>query len=200
MALITQKRTSEFSWDNFFSFSLMVGDEITDQLNNGKNIKFVVLDVNCGLTTIGVLDYPFDCCMNNRVNNDNIDDNSWMSKSSTTNRGGWATSALRKHLNDTVFPLLPKALQDIVLPRDSKDKLWLLSEREVCGESKYGANDGTEQLKYFQDVTHRQRKSWWWTRTPQEHSSTNFVVVSEQGEPSFCMASVFGGVCFAFYI
>lgn len=185
MAFITRKRTSNFLWSAFDRASLAVGDEITEQLNNGNTVTFKALDIKDGLITIGMWDTLYeDYCMNDRM----------------TNEGGWEASELRRWLNDEFYLLLPEALQAIIKPRNSTNKLWLLSEREVCGYSKHGADDGTKQMKYFENPANRESEAWWWTRTPQENNTTNFVVINEQGEPSFSTATLHGGVCFAFYI
>ena len=87
--------------------------------------------------------------------------------STKTNVGGWASSDLRKYLNDTVFKSLPDTLQQIIIKttvvsghgstdkynNSSKDKLYLLSSTEVYGGSIASdtASSTTRQLDYYKN-------------------------------------------------
>ena len=83
------------------------------------------------------------------------------------NIGGWPTSSMREYLNETIYPLLPKDLRNVIKDtyvvsshgsRDldnfiTTDKLYLLSYQEM-----YAANNGSEtarslnrQLDYYED-------------------------------------------------
>ena len=132
--------------------------------------------------------------------------------SSGTNVGGWASSDLRKYLNDTLFKSLPDTLQQIIIKttvvsghgstdkynNSSTDKLYLLSSTEVWGSSSSGdtASSTTRQLDYYKNkgVTTSNysvaikkangSSSWWWLRSASSNYSNCFFIVGMSGEQS----------------
>lgn len=188
MATITTKETRMFDWRN--PGVLKVGDEITETLEDGREVVFVVMDYGViGLK--GLL--------------------GWHQMNKTwTNKGGWLASDMRRYLNEEVIELLPDDLLAAIKPRkfgDEEDRLWLFSEVEIFGEHIWGAGDeGDKQLEYFKNPINRVKfdedgdASWWWERSPSASNSNLFCLVSSSGNAGSFSANYSSGVCFGFYI
>ena len=188
MATITTKETRMFDWRN--PGVLKVGDEITETLEDGREVVFVVMDYGViGLK--GLL--------------------GWHQMNKTwTNKGGWLASDMRRYLNEEVIELLPDDLLAAIKPRkfgDEEDRLWLFSEVEIFGEHIWGAGDeGDKQLEYFKNPINRVKfdedgdADWWWERSPYASSSNDFCNVSSSGNADGSNAGSSYGVCFGFYI
>lgn len=188
MATITTKETRMFGWHN--PGVLKVGDEITETLEDGREVVFVVMDYGViGLK--GLL--------------------GWRQMNKTwTNKGGWLASDMRRYLNEEVIELLPDDLLAAIKPRkfgDEEDRLWLFSEVEIFGEHIWGAGDkGDKQLEYFKNPINRVKfdedgdANWWWGRSPYAGISGDFCYVDSGGYADNNGANYSGGVCFGFYI
>ncbi|MFR4699576.1 MAG: DUF6273 domain-containing protein [Christensenellaceae bacterium] len=188
MATITTKETRMFDWRN--PGVLKVGDEITETLEDGREVVFVVMDYGViGLK--GLL--------------------GWHQMNKTwTNKGGWLASDMRRYLNEEVIELLPDDLLAAIKPRkfgDEEDRLWLFSEVEIFGERIWGAGDeGDKQLEYFKNPINRVKFDedgdalWWWERSPYAGYSGHFCYVNDNGNASDHSANYSHGVCFGFYI
>ena len=188
MATITTKETRMFDWRN--PGVLKVGDEITETLEDGREVVFVVMDYGViGLK--GLL--------------------GWHQMNKTwTNKGGWLASDMRRYLNEEVIELLPDDLLAAIKPRkfgDEEDRLWLFSEVEIFGEHIWGASDeGDKQLEYFKNPINRVKFDedgdavWWWGRSPRASGSNYFCFVNSSGNANTNNASSSNGVCFGFYI
>ena len=132
---------------------------------------------------------------------------------SATNAGGWAKSKMRAYLNGKIAKQLPDDLLESIEPISieqemqdktyvkSCDKLFLLSEEQVFGESRYSKSEkGVSRLKIFEGSMERRVKSrggklfWWWLRSPRASSSTNFVGVNSSGAVDYGNANGSGGV------
>ena len=126
--------------------------------------------------------------------------------------GGWRDSDARTYINDTIYNALPSDLQNVITstkvisghgPTDgetnftSRDKLYLLSTKEVWGETKYDTVDTeTKQLDYYknQGVTTSSRagaiKQYnggndnWWLRSAYTRKDVYFLGVDYDG--GFC--------------
>lgn len=178
MATITTKETRMFDWHN--PGVLKVGDEITETLEDGREVVFVVMDYGViGLK--GLL--------------------GWHQMNKTwTNKGGWLASDMRRYLNEEVIELLPDDLLAAIKPRkfgDEEDRLWLFSEVEIFGEHIWGAGDeGDKQLEYFKNPINRVKfdedgdADWWWERSPYASSSYDFCSVDSNGGASYNSAGV----------
>ena len=172
MATITTKETRMFDWRN--PGVLKVGDEITETLEDGREVVFVVMDYGViGLK--GLL--------------------GWHQMNKTwTNKGGWLASDMRRYLNEEVIELLPDDLLAAIKPRkfgDEEDRLWLFSEVEIFGEHIWGAGDeGDKQLEYFKNPVNRVKfdedgdANWWWERSPNASHSNSFCYVNSDGYAS----------------
>ena len=132
---------------------------------------------------------------------------------SATNAGGWAKSKMRAYLNGKIAKQLPDDLLESIEPISieqemqdktyvkSCDKLFLLSEEQVFGESRYPEPEkGVSRLKIFEGSMERRVKSrggklfWWWLRSPRESNYTNFGYVSSDGFVTNHNADFAGGV------
>ena len=126
--------------------------------------------------------------------------------SSNTNTGGYASSALAKTVNTTIYNTLPadlKAVMKEVRRMDNNKsnwawasrKLWLLQETEVFGRNNWsdGLDGGGIQLPIF---AHSYRhivkglgkgaaasgsRANWWLASPYAINTTNFCLVSRDG-------------------
>lgn len=126
--------------------------------------------------------------------------------SSNTNTGGYASSALAKTVNTTIYNTLPadlKAVMKEVRRMDNNKsnwawasrKLWLLQETEVFGRNNWsdGLDGGGIQLPIF---AHSYRhivkglgkgaaasgsRANWWLASPYALNDTNFCLVSRDG-------------------
>ena len=149
--------------------SLKVGDEIEDVLKNGEAITFVVAHI----TEEMVHFISKDCLKQKYPWNKN--------ENHQQNPGSFRDSYLCKVLNETVWELLPDALQAVITPRECVQnklnwqasfplKLWLPTEYEVFGKTwACGIREG-EQFDIFKERRNRikgagQNGSWdaWWT-------------------------------------
>ena len=130
-----------------------------------------------------------------------------------TNAGGWAKSEMQVYLNGIVAKWLPDDLLKTIEPISieqkmpdgtcvkSHDKLFLLSEEQVFGESRYSKSEkGVSQLRIFEGSKECRAKSrdgkssWWWLRSPYSGSYTGFVRVYSSGAVDWSYAHVSGGV------
>ena len=134
-----------------------------------------------------------------------------------TNYGGWACCELRKWLNEEFFNLLPDWLQKKIVPvvkktyEDGKivetvDKIFIPSEIEVFGKTKYSEEGEGEQYEFFKDWHNRIKELkaeeylvWYWLRSPRSDARCGFCVVNSNGDWGCEYSSCHGGIvpCFA---
>ena len=129
-----------------------------------------------------------------------------------TNSGGWQACDLRRVLNTEILESLPNSLQRVITPRmigGAKDKLWLLSKREIFGDEKWvkSYDDHGEQLPYYKRKGNRVKglgkdgsANHWWERSPHASYATSFCAVGRVGGAGTSPASFSRGVCFGFCI
>lgn len=134
-----------------------------------------------------------------------------------TNVGGWEKCKMRNEYMNRLFKLLPTELRSVIAVVDkntsigdeseelktTQDKLFLLSQSEVFGNSSYSADGEGEQYEYFKDnenrIAHRNGSSdWWWLRSPNVAYSTYFCVVDDYGGANYSVAGFSYGVRPAF--
>ena len=131
-----------------------------------------------------------------------------------TSVGGWVRSKMRAYLNGEVAKQLPGDLLESIEPisveqfsmpdmtyAKSHDKLFLLSEKQVFGESRWSKPEkGVSRLKIFEGskecrVKNRDGKpSWWWLRSPYSGDTSIFVAVYSSGAVEGVIADYSGGV------
>ena len=136
-----------------------------------------------------------------------------------TNAGGWAESEMRVYLNGEIAKQLPDDLLESIEPISieqemtdktyvkSRDKLFLLSEKQVFGENSrfYSKPEkGVSQLRIFEGSKEYRAKSrdgkpfWWWLRSPSSGYYTDFIYVNSSGAVVYHYANYFGGVAPSF--
>ena len=181
---------------------LRSGDQIPVTLKTGEETVFVVSYDAAGRLFFVIQDcLPDEYPMNKEL----------------TNRGGWAACDMRRHVNETVFNLLPDELQAVIAPTkvvqiidgkrvETEDKLFLLSRTQVYGMdewwSRYEPEDAPldifakerDRVKEYRDMG-----TWpYWLRSPLASSSTNFCSVYSDGGANSSFASYAYGVAFGF--
>ena len=171
-------------------FNLKTGEEVAARAtHDGKGNLFFVLE---------------DC----------LNDTYVMNKRAT-NKGGWAECEMRKHLNTTIFALLPDELQALIKPTkivqvldgertECEDKLFLLSKTQVFGEGSYSEYEPEDS--HF-DIFRREKDrvkecddngTWfWWLRSPYAPYSPYFCGVTTGGASGSSNAYYSLGVAFS---
>ncbi|MDD3337851.1 MAG: DUF6273 domain-containing protein [Lachnospiraceae bacterium] len=136
------------------------------------------------------------------------------------NRGGWKDCEMREYLHSEILPLLPDELQAVIAPTtivqvldgervECQDKLFLLSETQIFGETHYADANGEPedtQLDIFQNERDRVKEEdgegtyWWWERSPNISSSYIFCFVSSSGNANYNSADNSSGVAPGFCV
>ena len=195
-------------YSQFFS----VGDTKDITLKNGEKITMRIIGIRHDITPDGhkaALTWEMV---------DFMEDRHEMNKS-CTNEGGWASSEMRRYLNEDVFALLPDDVHDVIRPvikttscggkKDGKvstvDKLFLLSEHERYGRKFYSAGDEGRWYQWYrrEGVSYAKKypdgdSGWGWMRSPYGSSSTSFCYVNGNGNADNDNASGSFGVAFGF--
>ena len=178
---------------------LSEGDIIPIRLANGEENA-----IRATHDQAGNMFFVFEDCLDKRfsMNRD------------ATNAGGWAESEMRVYLNGEIAKQLPDDLLESIEPVSieqemlpdetcvkSHDKLFLLSEEQVSGESGWSKPEkGLSQLRIFEGSKERRVKSrdgrpfWWWLRSPRESGNYTFVYVTSSGSVLSNFAHTAGGV------
>ena len=137
----------------------------------------------------------------------------------TTNAGGWKKSKMRNVYMPRFLSLLPAELRDAIKlvvkltgtgggsddVTSTDDKLFLLSQAEVCGDGTYTADREGEQYEYFKDAANRVKRRGgsahiWWLRSPHVSNSTNFRYIGSAGSVGISYARITRGVSFGFCV
>ena len=177
---------------------LSEGDLIPIRLANGEENAIRVTH-----DQVGNMFFMFENCL----------DKPFFMNRDATNAGGWAKSEMRAYLNGEVAKQLPDDLLESIEPISveqkmpdmtyvkSHDKLFLLSEEQVFGESRWSKPEkGVSRLKIFERPRRRRVKirggkpSWWWLRSPYSGDINGFVYVSSSGAVDWGYAAISGGV------
>ena len=139
--------------------------------------------------------------------------------SSNTNSGGWKNSAMRTTHLPAILALMPTEVQNGIREVSKKtsvggasstietvsDKLFLLSEVEIFGSTRYSAAGEGTQYDYYKAGNSKVKKRKgsavrWWERSPDARSSMDFCAVDNTGSASSVGAgstfSVACGFCF----
>lgn len=135
-----------------------------------------------------------------------------------TNCGGWKASWMRKHLNSTVFALLPDELQAVITPTkivqmldgervEVEDKLFLLSKTQVVGKGPWSdlEPEDAHLIYYIREKTRvkecGENGTWWYfLRTPFNGYTGSFSGVGSNGSYTSGNANYSGGVAPGFCI
>ena len=134
--------------------------------------------------------------------------------------GGWEKSEIRTYLRETIYPLLPQGLRDMIVPVkkytrifqasdetavnnvETTDTIYLLSDREVFGSQGYETS-GPMYSDVFNSAASRKKTkrgsssaSSWWLRSA--NAADSFRRVSGNGAQSNNYADGSYGVVFGF--
>ena len=138
--------------------------------------------------------------------------------STNTNVGGWTNCEMRTTHLPAILELMPEVVKNNIREvqkltsagnrsssiQTTNDKLFLLSEIEIFGDTTYSyAGEGTQYEYYAAGNTRTKKVNGsarnWWERSPYGSSSSNFCyVVGSSGNASGSSATYSGGVAFAF--
>lgn len=137
--------------------------------------------------------------------------------SSNTNSGGWTNCAMRTTHLPAILALMPAEVQSGIQEvqkltsagnqsstiQTTNDKLFLLSEIEIFGSTKYSfAGEGT-QYAYYKAGNSKVKNVpsgaiTWSGRSPHSSNSTCFCGVNSDGDASWYIAGDWFGVAFGF--
>ena len=137
--------------------------------------------------------------------------------SSDTNSGGWTSCAMRNTHLPAILALMPTEVQNGIREvnkltsagnqsatiNTTSDKLFLLSEVEIFGLTKYSAAGEGTQYDYYKAGNSKVKKrngsaAYWWERSPYASNSARFCLVFRGGNASTGNASTANGVAFCF--
>lgn len=136
---------------------------------------------------------------------------------SSTNVGGWADCVMRNTHLPAILALMPSEVQSNIrevskktsegnessIIRTSADKLFLLSEIEVHGVTKYSAEGEGVQYAYYAsgNTTAKTRDGnarSWFNRSPKIPGTASFCSIQTDGSAYVDLANYSTGVAFAF--
>ena len=137
---------------------------------------------------------------------------------SDTNSGGWTSCAMRSTHLPVILSLMPTEVQNGIREvnkltsagknsstiNTTADKLFLLSEVEIFGSTKYSAAGEGTQYDYYKAGNSKAKNrngsaSEWWERSPRASASSRFCMVgSGGGNASSSTAGHALGVAFGF--
>ena len=184
-----------------------VGDYKTIELYTGEKVKLIILDMDKDTlaegngearVTFGILKM----------------DGSFEMNTQNTNEGGWGGSKMRKDYMDRFFRILPEVLRNNIKPvlkktsagyRSSEivystDKVFLFSEIEVFGKTRYSYSGEGEQYEFFSFAQNISFDRYTWLRSPYCNYSSYFCYVSSSGEANCSGAGYTRGVALGFCI
>lgn len=162
-----------------------VGDELEFELLTGEPATIVCIGKNHDKLKNGekaTLTFAFKKCLDGEFEID----------PSGKNECGWKNCRMRTVYLPRIFKLLPKVIQDLIVPvekianngKDKKetvfDKLFLLSVREYTGTDEDSLKGEGEQYEYFAKGN-KFLNEYWWTRSPNANSSNSWNIVSNSG-------------------
>ena len=136
-----------------------------------------------------------------------------------TNANGWAGCAMRQTYLPAILKLMPVEVRAGITPvlkytsagnlnagiGSSSDKLFLLSEKELCGDNyKYSFDGEGTQYDYYKAGNSTIKNldgvgSYaWFTRSPNKSNQSYFVLADTSGGTGNASANLSRGVAFAF--
>ena len=136
---------------------------------------------------------------------------------SETNNGGWKNSAMRTTHLPAILALMPTEVRSGIREVSKKasvggasstietvsDKLFLLSEVEIFGSTRYSETGEGTQYDYYKAGNSKVKKqngsaAYWWERSPSVDITRYFCVVYGNGVAGYDYASDANGVAFGF--
>ena len=137
--------------------------------------------------------------------------------SPNTNSGGWTSCAMRSTHLPAILALMPTEVRSGIREvnkltsagsqsatiNTTADKLFLLSEVEVFGSTRYSAAGEGTQYDYYKAGNSKVKNrngsaASWWERSPYASYSTRFCLVNGNGGANYITASDARGVAFGF--
>ena len=137
--------------------------------------------------------------------------------SSDTNVGGWTSCAMRSTHLPAILALMPTEVQTAIREvnkltsagnasatiNTTADKLFLLSEIEIFGSTKYSATGEGTQYAYYKGSGSAIKNvngsaCEWWERSPVNFSNAHFCSVFKTGINNFSTANYYYNVAFGF--
>ena len=137
--------------------------------------------------------------------------------SSNTNSGGWTSCAMRSTHLPAILALMPTEVKNGIREvnkltsagnksstiNTTADKLFLLSEVEIFGSTRYSAAGEGTQYDYYKAGNSKVKKrngsaASWWERSPRASDSSRFCMVNSSGNANGYLASGTAGVAFCF--
>lgn len=137
--------------------------------------------------------------------------------SSNTNSTGWDSSKMRTETLPAILAKMPANIQNgiravnkltatsasVSTIKTASDKLFIFSEMEVYGSTKYSFSGEGKQYDYYKAGNSKVKKvggtaSMWWLRSPDATYSSYFCAVNTNGSINGSVASYSSGVCFGF--
>ena len=218
-AVASGKPFADYGWDEIIAACqsgqvpdtcVADGSCYKDMLIGGKNYRIDIIGKNHDTYAAGgtaPLTFQMHDCY----------DETKQMNSSNTNIGGWQNSAMRTTHLPAILALMPEEVQAAIKEVQKKtsagnqsssiqttnDKLFLLSEIEIFGNTTYSfAGEGT-QYAYYKAGNSRVKKvngsaGWWWERSPHSGYYGNFCDVISNGSANIYIASDSIGVAFGF--
>ena len=213
-----------FTWDEINTvaasgeasvrFGLGATKKIT--MTNGEEIVFRIIGFYHDKDANGNL-IPISWDMVGLMDDEYVMNDDW------TNVGGWRESKMRNYLNTTVFDMLPDDLKKVIKPAmkltskgncsteidETKDSLWLLSEKELYGRTIYSVDGEGKWYDYYrqEDVSWGKKhkngngeSNWRWERSPYSGNSNCFCRVNSNGDANYNIAYNSYGVSFGFCV
>ena len=129
-----------------------------------------------------------------------------------TNRGGWTGCAMRSTHLPAILALMPTEVQtgirevnkltsagsQISTINTTADNLFLLSEIELFGSTRFSKSGEGTQYDYYKAGNSRAKNYNYWTRSPYGSNSTSFCYVHSNDISSYAYAGYAYGVSFGF--
>ena len=187
-----------------------VGDKKTVNIN-GANYQVQIIGFDHDTKTSGGkagITFQLVDCLNS----------TYQMNSSDTNSGGWTSCKMRSSTMNTLLTSLPSELQKVIKAvnkltsidrtgnlNTTSDKLFLLSEKEICGTTAYSKDGEGSQYAYYKAGNSRVKKvngsaSDWWERSPNWGDSSSFCNIYLTGDLGSDNASKSCGVSFCFCV
>lgn len=140
-------------------------DDLTTAINGHTKAALTLTQVDCLMDANNA---------SNPVNGENNTENGYMNRTNT-NSGGWTSSARRTWCNDVYYNALPDSFKSMVKPvkkltsagaqsttiNTTVDKVFLLSEVEIYGTTKYSVDGEGSQYTYYETASNRYKNPKW---------------------------------------
>ena len=198
-----------------------IGDQVTLSLN-GTNYAFDIIGFNHDTLT-DTAAYGEETATGKAGITFQMHDlfaTTYKMNSSTTNSGGWKSSAMRTSTMATMKGYMPAAWQTAIKPVNKasglgggsssgtetvSDSCFLLAEIEIFGSTKYSVSgEGTQYAYYKAGNSASKNKGGsaysWWERSHYSGFRKNFCIVDSGGHKYINDASYSRGVAFGFCV